>query len=479
MANTMNNKTTLVFKVTRQTPELITPAAPTRYEFKELSDIDDQPGLWIRVPGIQFYRSAPSMVGADPARVIKEAVSKALVPYYPLAGRLRKKEGNKLVVECTAEGVMFTEADAEVSLDEFSEAQLHPPIPCIDELLYDDFHGYDGILNSPLLLIQVTRLKCGGFILAHKINHVMADGIGLAQFFNAVGELARGAQFLSVYPIWKRDLIRARDPPQVTCEHPEYDQISDITLFGDDDLVHKAFFFGPTEIAALRLCLPAHQKSSSIFEILTAVIWRSRTIALRIHPDEEVRLRLYMNTRHKYKNPPIPSGFYGNGIATPVTISTARMLTRNPIGYAVDQVKSVKTKVNEEYLKSVVDFLVVNGKPRTTKAHTFTVSDVSKLKLDHFDFGWGPPVQGGPARGYMGGPTPGYGSFYLASKNEKGESGILVPIYLPALAMDRFEKEVNGYLNDSGSENPICIPRSYEKNGVALSFGVGVKGVYV
>ncbi|XP_074313298.1 benzyl alcohol O-benzoyltransferase-like [Silene latifolia] len=469
----MSNKTTLVFKVTRQTPELITPAAPTRYEFKELSDIDDQPGLWMRVPGIQFYRSAPSMLGADPARVIKEAVSKALVPFYPLAGRLRKKEGNKLVVECNAEGVMFTEADAEVSLDEFSEAQLHPPIPCIDELLYDELDGYDGILNSPLVLIQVTRLKCGGFILTHKINHVMADGSGLAQFLNAVGELARGAQFLSIYPIWKRDMIRARDPPQITCEHPEFDQIPDIPF--SDDLVHKAFFFGANEIAALRRSLPAHQKSSSTFEILTAVIWRSRTIALRICPDEEVRLRLYMNTRHKYKNPPLPAGFYGNGIATPVTISNAGLLTRNPIGYAVDQVKLVKNKVNEEYVKSVADFLVVNDKPRTTRSHTFTVSDVSKLKLDSFDFGWGPPVQGGPARGFMGGPTPGYGSFYLASKNSKGESGILVPIYLPALAMDRFEKEINGYLNDTALGHPIYSPRSYEKNGVTLSYGVGVK----
>ncbi|KAH9610717.1 hypothetical protein KSS87_003668 [Heliosperma pusillum] len=473
MAEAMNNKTSLVFKVTRQAPEFITPAQPTPYEVKLLSDIDDQAGLRMHVPGIQFYRAAPSMLGADPAKVIKEAVSKALVLFYPLAGRLREKEGGKLVVECTAEGVLFTEADAEVKLDEFSEAQLHPPIPCMDELLFD-VPGYDGVLNSPILLIQVTRLKCGGFILTHKINHAMSDGTGLAQFLNAVGELARGADFLSVDPVWKRDLVSARDPPQVSCVHREYEQVPDIPL--GDDLVHKPFFFGPTEISALRRSLPAHLKSSSTFEILTAVIWRSRTIALQIQPNDEVRARIYVNARHKFKNPPLPSGYYGNVIATPNVISTAGSLTRNPIGYALELVKTVKGQVNEEYMKSLADFMVLNGRPRYTRAHTFSISDVTRLNLNLFDFGWGPPVQGGPARGWLGGPTPGYGSFYLASKNRKGENGILVPMYLPPFAMERFEKEINGYLNDPVSEHPICSPRSY---GSGLTFGVGVKEVYV
>ncbi|KAK9667224.1 hypothetical protein RND81_14G240900 [Saponaria officinalis] len=245
MGKSINTQTSLVFKVSRQQSEFITPAEPTPYEFKHLSDIDDQAGLRMHVPGIQFYRSTPDMAGVDPAKVIKEAVRKALVPFYPLAGRLRDKAGKKLVVECTGEGVLFTEADAEVSLEEFSEAQLHPPIPCMEELLYD-VPGYDDVLNAPLLLIRVTRLKCGGFILTHRINHAMSDGTGLAQFLTAVGEMARGAQFLSVSPVWKRELLRARNPPQVTCVHREYEQIPDIPL--GDDLVYKPFFFGTSFI---------------------------------------------------------------------------------------------------------------------------------------------------------------------------------------------------------------------------------------
>ena len=41
--------------------------------------------------------------------------------------------------------------------------------------------------------MQVTRLSCGGFILAVRLMHAMADVPGVMQFMLAVGELARGA----------------------------------------------------------------------------------------------------------------------------------------------------------------------------------------------------------------------------------------------------------------------------------------------
>lgn len=93
---------------------------------------------------------------------------------------------------------------------------------------------------------QVTRLKCGGFILALRLNHTMADAPGLVQFMNAVAELARGAQSPSIQPVWERHLLSARNPPRVTCEHREYEEIADTkgTIIPLDDMVHKSFFFG-------------------------------------------------------------------------------------------------------------------------------------------------------------------------------------------------------------------------------------------
>nr|XP_023917515.1 benzyl alcohol O-benzoyltransferase-like [Quercus suber] len=149
--------TSLVFIVRRRKPELVVPAKPTPHEFKQLSDIDDQEGLRFQIPFIQFYKYDPSMKGRDPVRVIREALAQTLVFYYPFAGRLREGPGRKLVVECTGEGIIFIEADADVTLEQFGDT-LQPPFPCWEELLFE-VPGSRGILNCPLLHIQVHISK--------------------------------------------------------------------------------------------------------------------------------------------------------------------------------------------------------------------------------------------------------------------------------------------------------------------------------
>lgn len=143
----------LTFKVTRREPEMVRPAAPTPRECKTLSAIDGYLIIRFHVPLIRFYAPNPTMVGIDPVRVIREGLSKALVYYYPLAGRLKELPGDKLVVDCTGDGAVFIEADADVSLEQFGDP-LHPPFPCLKDLLFD-VPGSAGILDSPLLLIQV------------------------------------------------------------------------------------------------------------------------------------------------------------------------------------------------------------------------------------------------------------------------------------------------------------------------------------
>ncbi|KAL6594573.1 hypothetical protein ACP70R_048311 [Stipagrostis hirtigluma subsp. patula] len=100
--------------VHRRNPELVGPAAPTPRETKRLSVIDDQGTLRCHVPFLFFYHGRRR--ADEPSAVIRRALAEALVPYYPLAGRLREVEGRKLVVDCTGEGVMFIEADADVRL---------------------------------------------------------------------------------------------------------------------------------------------------------------------------------------------------------------------------------------------------------------------------------------------------------------------------------------------------------------------------
>ncbi|XP_017233968.1 benzyl alcohol O-benzoyltransferase [Daucus carota subsp. sativus] len=437
----------LVFTVTRQSPELITPSKATPHEYKLLSDIDDQEGLRFQIPVIQFYAKKNDFVDArkmDPVKVIREALAKTLVFYYPFAGRLREGAGRKMGVDCTAEGVMFIEADADVTLEEFGDA-LQPPFPCLEELLFD-VPGSAGVLDCPLLLIQVTRLKCGGFIFALRLNHTMCDAAGLVQFMTALGEIARGASVPSIPPVWQRELLNARVPQRVTCTHREYDEVADTngTIIPLDDMVHRSFFFGPTEIHALRQLIPPHLRKCSSFELLTACLWRSRTRSLQPEPEEEVRVLCIVNARARF-NPPLPTGYYGNAFAFPVALTTAGKLCQNPIGYALELVRKTKEDVTEEYMRSVADLMVLKDRPHFTVVRTYLVSDVTRAGFGDVDFGWGKPAYGGPAKGGVG-AIPGVASFYIPFKNKKGENGIVVPICLPAFAMEKFVAELDGML---------------------------------
>ncbi|KAJ9559245.1 hypothetical protein OSB04_013859 [Centaurea solstitialis] len=436
--------TSLTFAVRRCQPELIVPAEPTPRELKPLSDIDDQEGLRFHIQGIYFYRRDPKMKNKNPASVIREALAKVLVFYYPLAGRLKEGLARKLIVDCSGEGVLFIEAEADVTLKQFGDV-LQPPFPCFDELLYD-VPGSSGILDSPLLLIQVTRLLCGGFIFAIRLNHTLSDGPGIVQFMTALGEMARGASRPSTLPVWQRELLCARDPPRVTCTHQEYDAVEDTksTIMPLDDMAHRSFFFGPTEVATLRRFLPPNLRKCTTFEVLTACLWRCRTIALQPDPEEEMQFMCTVNVRAKC-DPPLPEGYYGNSFAFPVAISTARDLTTKPLSHALGLVMKAKNDVNAEYMRSLADLMVIRGRPHFVVVRSYAVSNVTRVRFNEVDFGWGEAAYGGSAKDWEG-TIPGLITFLMRSINHNGESGIVVPIYLPNAAMEIFMEELNNML---------------------------------
>ncbi|CAA0813490.1 (Z)-3-hexen-1-ol acetyltransferase [Striga hermonthica] len=441
----------LTFKVTRQDPELLPPAEPTPHEFKSLSDIDDQPGLRFHVPIIQFYRKKPYMEGKDPVRVIRAAVSRALVYYYPLAGRLREVTGGKLVVECTGEGVLFIEADADVALQEFGDSP-QPPFPCFEELLYD-VPGSGDITNSPLILIQVSRLKCGGFIIGWRVNHIMGDGAGLVQLMSAVGEFSRGDRAPSIFPVWERHLLNARDPLKFRKYDPDAEG-DPIPL--DNNPVQRCFFFGPAEISALRRQLPSHY---STFDVVTGCLWRCRTAAISTGPHQVFRVNCIVDCRKRF-DPPLPGGYYGNVVVGPPAVSAAGELCSKPLEYAVELVRRAKSEATEEYVRVIA----ARGRVDDFRwVRNFVVSDLTSMGFEKVDYGWGEAV-------YGGNPVPinlvtSAVSSYTVWRNSEGERGVLVPMSLPANAMEVFAKELRVMVKgDNQPLTPIPMGRDRQHN---------------
>ncbi|XP_057478099.1 methanol O-anthraniloyltransferase-like [Actinidia eriantha] len=435
----------LNFMVSRKPPELVVPAKPTPRKKKQLSDIDDQQGLRFHVPMIMFYQNNLAQKGIDPVKVIREALARALVYYYPFAGRLVEGPNRKLMVDCNGEGVLFIEAEADITLEELGDT-IRPPCPYWEELLYD-VPGSRGIVGCPLILTQVTRLTCGGFIVAIRLNHAVSDGLGLAQFLIAVAEMARDAPTPSLLPVWKRDLLKARSPPRITCMHLEYEDLEKDNApprtMNRQETICRSFFFGPEEMKVIKKHLLPTQ-SGSTFDIVTACVWRLRTIAFQVDPEELVRLTFMFNLRGNLVLN-LPSGFYGNSMASPAAVSTAKTLCNNPLGYAVGLVKKAKSQVNEEYARSITDLMVIKGRPSFVMKWNYIVTDASRARFGEVDFGWGKPIYGG---------TTGDSwcihacSIYTRFKNGKGQEGLVVPIRLPIEVMERFQEEMKKLIQE-------------------------------
>lgn len=122
-------------------------------------------------PSVYFYRPTGSSNFFD-ARILKDALSRALVPFYPMAGRLKKDEDGRVEIDCQGQGVLFVEAESDGVIDEFGDfaptLELRKLIPAVDYSL--------GIESYSLLVLQVNSLFIFAFsILIYFIINIWLD----------------------------------------------------------------------------------------------------------------------------------------------------------------------------------------------------------------------------------------------------------------------------------------------------------------
>ena len=134
--------------------------------------------------------------------------------------------------------------------------------------------------------------------MALRINHVMCDAFGLVQFLNALADMARGKNVPSILPVWQRELLDAREPPRISCRHHEYEEtFFDPYTNSDLNMIQRSFFFSSDVMKNIRNQLPEHLVNCSQFELLTACLWKCRTLALKFDPDELVRVSCVVGAR--------------------------------------------------------------------------------------------------------------------------------------------------------------------------------------
>lgn len=221
----------------------------------------------------------------------------------------------------------------------------------------------------------------------------MFDGIAAMEFVNAWGETARGLP-LSTPPFIDRGVLKARDPTRVEHVHQEFAEIEDKSRIADlyeaDEMMYNSFFFDPEKLGRIKASAleSGDLDKCTSFEALSGFVWRARTKALGMLPDQSTKLLFAVDGRPKFE-PPLPEGYFGNAIVLTNSICQAGDLVDKPMSYGVGLVQDAVRMVTDGYMRSTIDYFEVSRAKPSLTCTLFLITTWSKLPFYTTDFGWG------------------------------------------------------------------------------------------
>lgn len=237
--------------------------------------------------------------------------------------------------------------------------------------------------------------------LASHYNHCILDGIAIREFETNLASLTRGDE-LVIIPNEDRTVLKARNPPKITHPHYEFSKSTNIenifTIRGTTSTKVKknlvenqthVLHLSPQKIATLKK--KAQEKTTlkniTTFQVVAAKIWKARSIATKIEEDKLSTMLFPVDVRKKLV-PELPSGFAGNALVPGFTRSSVRELVEQGDDYAIKKVQEGIERLNDEYIKSGIDWLEMNkGVP--CNEDSFSLAAWWRLGLENVVFAWG------------------------------------------------------------------------------------------
>ncbi|CAL1404114.1 unnamed protein product [Linum trigynum] len=441
---------------------LVKPAKRTWSGRMSLSEWD-MIGAITHVPTVYFYKSTSSTSHPNLLDHLKDSLARTLVTFYPLAGRLEPVGGGRFDLDCNGLGVRFIEAEARTtSLDELggdedlsSCTDFQPLIPEVD---YTRPFG-----EWPLLLVQVTKFRCGGIGLGFNISHAVVDGLSALHFFNEWARVARG-KGIGMVPFLDRKVLRAGQP--AVSRHPRFDpaefQRPPVLLPEagcSNNKGNKPHY--ETKVAKLKMTKTKVQmlkdmanettfdhRPYSTYETLTAHIWRCACKARKLKPEQLTSVGVCVDSRRRM-NPPLPNAYFGNAVLDIKAVSRSADLITKPLGYAAGKIRRAVEKADGEFLTSAIDYL--KNQPDLTEFQDFhdgeeedddegpffgmpNLGVISWLRLPllGLDFGFGKEV-------YMG-STHEFDGDTMLLQSQDGDGSIVLAICLRVDHMEAFKR---------------------------------------
>ncbi|CAL5413869.1 unnamed protein product [Camellia sinensis] len=343
-----------------------------------------------------YYFSSQALEGLT-ITYMKESSFTLLNYFYVACGRFRRSESSgRPYIKCNDCGVRLIEAHCVNTIDEWLEM-----VKDVDDDDNGDLHkllSYNQVIGpelpfSPLVLLQITRFKCGGISVGLTWAHVLGDTFSAIDFMNAWGQVMAGHKpAQSLKPDQSHTKIEISSSPLKRSEDPL--SVKQVGPVGDhwispNNCKMEAFSFqlSTKQISQLhsKVCGQVGTKTIPVFQSLCALIWK--TIAkIRDGPEPKVVTICKNNPQNGHKNGLLSNGQVVSVVEASFSIMEANLkeLAELVINQAMDEQSKIEEAMERD--QGLSDFVIYGS--------NLTFVDLEDVNLYGFELKGQKPVYG-------------------------------------------------------------------------------------
>ncbi|CAN6371795.1 unnamed protein product [Urochloa humidicola] len=333
--------------------------------------------------------------------------------FFPLAGRIATANTSTGAPEihCYNQGAELVVGEAAgVALASLDYAGMGAALQKIQVT-----YGEDVALS-----LQVVSFACGGFTVAWRTNHVVADGCALSSLVTAWSKFTRsgtGMLPVALQPSHDRSTVfRPRAPPSYSASLDEAFTVLDArrqvnALTADQSSVLRFYRIDASDIARLRDAASrggsaAGGERATRVEAVSAYLWKTLAGVVAAAGDSSCRMGWWVNGRRRFTAPELrraTRNYFGNVITFAGADAGVREVQRKPLPDVAAMVReAITAPAYEEHFQELVDWVQEHRTERHVLSAsigigspTLIITAFTSFRVDT-DFGFGDAVMAVP-----------------------------------------------------------------------------------
>ncbi|XP_068329611.1 acyltransferase Pun1-like [Pyrus communis] len=336
------------------------------------------------------FASKSSESTTPKSKRLQDSLSKALVQFYPMAGRVK----SPALIECNDEGAHFLEARVNCQL---SDLLIQPNPESLNHLMaQNDPKTANEALGSTLLLVQISVFNCGGIVVSVSASHKIADAASFLTFVRAWAAINRDGVLelqLGTPEFTGGSLLPPRElslpSSKVNLEIPT------------QSLVTKRFVFNVSKMVSLKEKIGSVVQAfiPSTSHLVLAIILKCSIAASRqCKPESSIKPTVLsqMVSFRKRIVPEKSENVMGNWFWPIQVLFKENEIELHDLASKMRQGLTEFRNEKASRFKGEDGFLVISECLRErndiNSANVYRTSSLCKLPLYEMDFGWGKPA---------------------------------------------------------------------------------------